>query len=159
MPPPSGSEPLWFYEDLPPGRVFDLGVTEVTGAEMIAFAERYDPQWYHLDAGLAAEGPFGAVTASGWFTASVFMRAYVDTVLVHAAADASPGVEELRWPAPVYAGDRLAGQVEIVDRRPSEARPGLGTLTLAGNLTNAETGRQVLRTRFRGWFRMRDSEA
>ena len=159
MPPLSGSEPLWFYEDLAPGRVFDLGVTEVDEAEMLAFAERYDPQWYHLDPGLAADGPFGAVTASGWYTASVCMRAYVDTVLVHAAADASPGVEELRWPAPVYAGDRLAGRLEILDRNPSKARPGLGTLTLAGTMTNAATGRQVLRTRFRGWFRMRGDEA
>ncbi|GIG65498.1 MaoC/PaaZ C-terminal domain-containing protein [Phytomonospora endophytica] len=156
MPPLSGSEPLWFYEDLHPGRVFDLGVVEVTETDMLAFAERFDPQWYHLDPELSAKGPFGAVTASGWFTASVFMRAYVDNVLVHAAADASPGVEELRWPAPVYAGDHLAGQVEILDRRPSEARPGLGTLTLAGTLTNTATGRQVLRTRFRGWFAMRE---
>ncbi|MEV0650353.1 MaoC/PaaZ C-terminal domain-containing protein [Phytomonospora sp. NPDC050363] len=156
MPPLSGNEPLWYYEDLHPGRVFDLGITVVSEEDMLAFAERFDPQWYHLDAELAADGPFGAVTASGWFTASIFMRAYVDNVLVHAAADASPGVEELRWPAPVYAGDELAGSVEIVDRGPSRARPGLGTLTLAGSLTNVESGRQVLRTRFRGWFGMRE---
>lgn len=158
MPPFSGTEPLWFFEDLVPGREFDLGVVDVREDEMLAFAERFDPQWYHLDPALAAAGPFGAVTASGWFTASLFMRAYVDTVLAHAAADASPGVEELRWPSPVYAGDRLAGRLEVLDGKPSQARPGLGTLTLAGTLTNTATGRHALRTRFRGWFRMRGDE-
>ncbi|GLZ81067.1 acyl dehydratase [Actinorhabdospora filicis] len=153
MPPLSGTEPVWHFEDLVPGRVFDLGVTVVDEKEMLAFAERFDPQWYHLDASLAADGPFGAVTASGWFTASLFMRAYVDGVLAHAAADASPGVEEMRWPGAVYAGDRLSGRVEVLDAFASKARPGLGTLVLTGAFTNTETGREVFRIRFRGWFR------
>ena len=102
----TGTPAELFYEDLTPGREFDLGRVLVDDTDMRRFADRFDPQWYHTDDGLASDGPFGNVTASGWYTASLFMRMYVDAVLSKAAAEASPGVEEMRWTAPVYAGDR-----------------------------------------------------
>jgi acyl dehydratase len=141
-----------FYEDLTPGRRFDLGVTVVDGAEMLAYARRFDPQWYHADPGAAAASEYGGLIASGFFTVSLFMRAYVDHVLSRAAAAASPGLEELRWTAPVYAGDRLAIALDVLDRGPSTARPGLGTVTLEGTMTRLDPEGVVLRTRFRGWF-------
>lgn len=148
-----------FFEDLVPGRSFDLGITIVDSAEMLAFARRFDPQWYHVDEVLAGQSHHGGLIASGFFTVSLFMRAYVDHVLAHAAADASPGLEELRWLAPVRGGDRLAGRLGVLGSKPSTARPGLGTVTLTGSMfrVNAQ-GRpeqEVLRTRFRGWFAMR----
>lgn len=156
----TGREADLYYEDLAPGLVFDLGVTDVDGDEMVSYARRFDPQWYHVDEALAAESAYGAVIASGFYTISLFMRAYVDTLLDRAAAAASPGLEELRWTAPVYAGDRLAVRLEVVDRAPSRARPGFGTVTLAGTMTrlgaDGEPEDDVLRTRFRGWFARRD---
>ncbi|HEV2086850.1 MAG TPA: MaoC/PaaZ C-terminal domain-containing protein [Cryptosporangiaceae bacterium] len=149
-----GATELW-YQDLVPGHRFDLGEIAVDGAEMRAFAERFDPQWYHVDPVRAADGPFGGLIASGWFTASLFMRAYVDGVLSRAAASASPGVEELRWLAPVRAGDRLRGTLEVLDRTPSSSRPGVGTVTLLGTLRREPDGEPVLRCRFRGWFDLR----
>lgn len=146
-----------FYEDLEPGREFDLGEALVDEVEMRRYADRFDPQWYHTDDDLAGAGPFGRVTASGWFTASLFMRMYVDAVLSRAAADASPGVEELRWTAPVYAGDRLSGRLSVLQRAPSRARPGLGTVTLAGVLACHARDLDVLRIRFRGWFASRQN--
>jgi acyl dehydratase len=151
----TGAPAELFFDDLTPGRVFDLGTTVVDEAEMLAFAHRFDPQWYHVDRDAAAGGPYGAVIASGFFTVSLFMRAYVDHVLCRAAAAASPGLEELRWTAAVYAGDRLATRLEILDRAPSTARPGLGTVTLGATMTREGDGRDVLRTRFRGWFARR----
>lgn len=154
-----------YWEDLLPGQVHDLGVTEVDREEMLAFARRYDPQWYHVDPQQAADSSFGGVIASGFFTVSLFMRAYVDGLLSRAAADASPGLEELRWLAPVYPGDRLAVTVEVVDRTRSGSRPGCGTVSLRGTMTCTDgvqdrtRGRMVLRTRFRGWFRRRDGDA
>ncbi|OLE30427.1 MAG: hypothetical protein AUG44_01285 [Actinobacteria bacterium 13_1_20CM_3_71_11] len=139
--------------------VFDLGETTVDGAEMLAFARRFDPQWYHVDEALAAESAYGAPIASGFFTVSLFMRAYVDHVLARAAAAASPGLEELRWTAPVYAGDRLASRLAVVDRAPSRAQPGFGTVTLSGAMVrlgpDGEPEGDVLRIRFRGWFALR----
>ncbi len=152
----TGRVPDLFYEDLDPGKLFDLGVTLVDGAEMLAFAHRFDPQWYHVDEALAAESAYGSLVASGFYTASLFMRAYVDHVLSRAAAAMSPGLEELRWTAPVYAGDRLTSRLEVMDRGLSRARPGFGTVVLAGTMTRLgaddEPEDDVLRMRFRGWF-------
>ena len=148
-----------FYDDLTPGLVFDLGLTVVDKTEMLDFARRFDPQWYHVDEALAAESAYGAPIASGFFTVSLFMRAYVDHVLARAAAAASPGLEELRWTAPVYAGDRLASRLAVLDRAPSRARPGFGTVTLAGAMNrlgpDGEPEGDVLRMSFRGWFALR----
>ncbi len=151
----------WFYEDLTPGRVFDLGESVVDRTEMVAFAQRYDPQWYHVDPSRAVASDYGELIASGWYTTGLFMRAYVDRVLSRTAAAASPGIEELRWTAPVYAGDRLAGRLEVLDRTLSKSRPGLGTVHLTGALhrVGGEHGQpdvDVLRLTFRGWFELRD---
>jgi acyl dehydratase len=159
----TGGPAALFFADLTPGRTFDLGTTVVDGAEMVAFAHRFDPQWYHVDAEAAAASHHGGLIASGFFTVSLFMRAYVDHLLSRAAADASPGLEELRWLAPVRAGDRLAVRLDVLDARPSTARPGYGTVTLTGTMTRLDADdqpeREVLRTRFRGWFAMRPGHA
>ncbi|MEV1285802.1 MaoC/PaaZ C-terminal domain-containing protein [Micromonospora sp. NPDC049679] len=154
----TGSDAELFFEDLAPGRSFDLGITTVVEAEMVAFARRFDPQWYHVDAELARQSHHGGLIASGYFTVSLFMRAYVDHVLARAAADASPGLEELRWLAPVRGGDRLAARLDVLGSKPSTARPGLGTVTLGGTMTRLDARdrpeQEVMRTRFRGWFAM-----
>ncbi|MEU8253898.1 MaoC/PaaZ C-terminal domain-containing protein [Micromonospora inaquosa] len=151
-----------FFEDLVPGLTVDLGVVTVDANEMVAFARRFDPQWYHVDPDLAAESRHGGLIASGFYTVSLFMRAYVDHLLSRAAADASPGLEELRWLAPVRAGDRLAVRVDVMGARPSTARPGLGTVSLTGTMLRLgpddRPEQEVLRTRFRGWFAVRPVE-
>ncbi|WFE50291.1 MaoC/PaaZ C-terminal domain-containing protein [Micromonospora sp. WMMD1155] len=148
-----------FFEDLVPGLTVDLGVVTVDGDEMVAFARRFDPQWYHVDPDLAGRSRHGGLIASGFYTVSLFMRAYVDHLLSRAAADASPGLEELRWLAPVRAGDRLAVRVDVMGARPSTARPGLGTVSLTGTMLRLgpddRPEQEVLRTRFRGWFAAR----
>jgi acyl dehydratase len=149
-----------YWEDLTPGRRFDLGVTEIDESEMISFARRFDPQWYHVDESLAAGSEYGGLIASGFFTVSLFMRAYVDGLLARAAAAASPGMEEVRWLAPVRAGDRLAVTLEVLGQAPSRAKPGCGTVTLQGTMSRVnQPAQDVLRTRFRGWFRRRDPAA
>ncbi|MFF0150388.1 MaoC/PaaZ C-terminal domain-containing protein [Micromonospora sp. NPDC005203] len=152
-----------FFEDLVPGLTVDLGVVSVDGDEMVAFARRFDPQWYHVDADLAGASRHGGLIASGFYTVSLFMRAYVDHLLSRAAADASPGLEELRWLAPVRAGDRLAVRVDVMGARPSSARPGLGTVSLTGTMLRLgpddRPEQEVLRTRFRGWFAVRPGDA
>jgi acyl dehydratase len=159
----TGATAELFFEDLTPGRTFDLGVVTVSGAEMVAFAQRFDPQWYHVDAELAQQSHHGGLIASGFYTVSLFMRAYVDHVLSRAAADASPGLEELRWLAPVHAGDRLAVGLDVLGSKPSSARPGFGTVTLQGMMirldADGQPEREVLRTRFRGWFVLREASA
>ncbi|HVH23244.1 MAG TPA: MaoC/PaaZ C-terminal domain-containing protein, partial [Pseudonocardia sp.] len=103
------------FADFVPGRVFDLGTTVVDGDEMVAFARRFDPQPFHVDETAAAGSVFGGLAASGWFTAGLWMRAYVDGVLSRADGLGSPGGEEISWPAPVFAGDELRAAMEVLE--------------------------------------------
>ena len=136
------------FEDLRPGDRFDLGSVEVDEEEMLAFARRFDPQPFHLDSDAAARSTFGGIIASGWFTASLFMRLYVDRVLADSTSQGSPGLSELRWLAPVRAGDLLSGRLTVLESARSATRPGRGTVVLRGE-------EPVLRTTFRGLFGLR----
>ena len=115
-----------YFEDLEVGDVYEPdGRYEVTKAEIIEFAEQYDPQQFHLDEEAAEESIFGSLAASGWHTASVCMRLLVDGFLDEASMGAR-GVDELRWKRPVHPGDTLRIGLEVVDKRTSESRPEMG---------------------------------
>ncbi|MDN5933101.1 MAG: MaoC family dehydratase [Pseudonocardia sp.] len=145
---------LLAFEDLTPGRVFELGTAVVDRDEMVAFARRFDPQPFHVDEDAAAASWFGRLAASGWFTAGLWMRLYVDGVLSRATSLGSPGGEDIRWPAPVFAGDELRATMEIVEARRSRSRPGLGLVTLRAGLHRGDT--EVFRSTFTGMFGTRD---
>lgn len=146
--------PAYAFEDFTPGRTFDLGTTVVDRDEMIAFAARFDPQPYHLDEQAGKESIFGGLAASGWFTAGLWMRAYVDAVLSDSTALGSPGGTEFGWPAPVFAGDELAGSLEVVDARLSRTRPGMGLVSLRGVMHRGDE--PVFRIAFTGLYAPRD---
>jgi acyl dehydratase len=144
------------YEDFTPGRVFDLGTTVVDGDEMLAFARRFDPQPFHVDEEAGAASIFGRLAASGWFTAALWMRAYVDGVLAHATSVGSPGGDEIRWPAPVFAGDELRASMEVLEARRSRSRPGLGLVRLRALLHRGDE--LVYTSTFTGMFSTRDAQ-
>ncbi len=143
------------YEDLTPGRVFDLGTIVVDHDEMVAFARRFDPQPFHIDEQAAKESIFGGLAASGWFTSALWMRAYVDGLLSRSTALGSPGGDELSWPAPVFAGDELRATMEVLEGRVSRSRPEMGVITLRSTLHRDDV--LVMRGRFTGMFGLRDA--
>lgn len=149
-----------YFEDLTPGRRFELGEVVIDEAEMLAFAQRFDPQWYHVDRERAEASTWGGLIASGWFTAGLCMRIYVDQVLAHAAADTSPGLSELRWLAAVHAGDRLRGVLTVVAATDSSRGPDLGTAELRWEMIRDQPtpDQVVLRMQGRGWFHRRRTE-
>jgi acyl dehydratase len=126
------------FEDFTTGRVFELGTTVVDHDEMLAFARRFDPQPFHVDEEAGRKSIFGKLAASGWFTAGLWMRLYVDEVLNKAVSLGSPGGEELSWPAPVFAGDKLRASMEVLEARLSRSRPGLGLVKLRARLHRDE---------------------
>jgi acyl dehydratase len=144
-----------YFEDFTPGRVFELGSRALSADEIVAFAGLWDPQPFHLDPEAADAGPFEGLIASGWQTACVWMRLYVDAVLNRAAMLAAPGVEEIRWLVPVRPGMRLHGRTTILDSWPSEGSAGRGTMRLRGELTDDE-GRSVMTLLARGHARLRE---
>jgi acyl dehydratase len=92
------------------------GTYEVTAAEIVEFAEQYDPQPFHTDPEAARESMFGGLAASGWHTAAMTMRLLVDNYFNEAGAMGSPGVDELRWHEPVRPGDELSITVEVLEK-------------------------------------------
>ncbi|MBX7457295.1 MaoC family dehydratase [Qipengyuania sp. 1NDH17] len=116
-----------FYEDLEIGMTRSFGGYEVTREEVIEFASKYDPQPFHLDDDIAAQTHFGRISASGWHTCSMTMRMMVDNMMNEKSAGlGSPGVDQLRWKKPVYPGDTLRCETEILEKRRSASRPEMG---------------------------------
>ena len=124
-PSPPQREQRWF-EDYRTGLVLEFGAVRVDEAEVIEFARRYDPQPFHIDAGVAARGPYGGLIASGWHTGSIIMRLLVEHYLSPVSSLGSPGLDELRWLAPVRPGDTLSVRVTILEARRSQSKPDRG---------------------------------
>jgi len=143
-----------YWEDFRQGEVTELGPLEVSREEILEFARHYDPQPFHVDERAADEGPFGGLAASGWHTAAMFMRLFVDGILNGSASMGSPGVEELRWTAPVRPGDLLSARVRVIETYPSERRPDRGTVITESEVLNQD-GAVVMTMRARGFFRRR----
>jgi acyl dehydratase len=146
-----GPEIDLFWEDLQPGAHFELGSHLVSQDEIIAFAQQFDPQPFHTNPARARESIFGRLIASGWHSASIWMRLYFDAVLSHAASLGSPGVEELQWLSPVHPGDELTGSVEAIAARLSKSRPERGLVQLRGELRD-QTGDVKMRLTAWGLF-------
>ncbi|MFB9823463.1 MaoC family dehydratase [Halobaculum roseum] len=115
-----------YYEDVEVGDVETHGDYEVTREEVLSFAERYDPQWFHTDPDRAAEeSPYGGLIASGWHTAAMTMRLLVEGTLAEAATVGAKGVDELRWPTPVRPGDTLRIENEVLEKVPERPERGV----------------------------------
>jgi acyl dehydratase len=127
-----------YFEDYVTGAVYEYGYASVSEADIIAFAERFDPQPIHVDARFAGTGPFGGLIASGWHTAGIAMRLIADHYLSRVASLASPGVDELRWPAPVRPGDSLRLRTAIVEARRSRTKPDRGLVRTRAELLNQD---------------------
>ena len=107
----------WF-EDYHVGMVDEFGEVSVTADEIVAFARRYDPQPMHTVA--------NELIASGWHTAAMVMRLFVEHYLSKVATLPAPGIDELRWLRPVRPGDVLRVRVTVVEARQSRSKPDRG---------------------------------
>jgi acyl dehydratase len=116
-----------YFEDIAVGSKAAFGAYPVTRDEVIAFAGKFDPQPFHLSDEAAAATHFGRLAASGWHTAAMTMAMLVEQLQVDPQAGlGSPGIDELRWVKPVYPGDTLRCETEILEKRVSASRPEMG---------------------------------
>lgn len=115
-----------YFEDYVANSTQEVGPIFVTEEDIIDFAQKYDPQYFHIDPEKALAGPYGGLIASGWHTASLVMGAMVKRFLDNASSLGSPGVDELRWLAPVRPRDQLSVRVGIRDTRRSNSKPDRG---------------------------------
>jgi len=107
------------FEAVDVGDSYELpGSYEVTREEIVDFAEKYDPQPFHVDEEAAAESMFGELVASGWHTCAMAMRLLVDGYLSDSGSQGALGVDDLRWHRPVRPGDVLRLRSTVEDTGP-----------------------------------------
>ena len=119
---------MTYFEDLVVGTKAAFGNYRVTREEVIEFAQKYDPQPFHLDDDAAAKTHFGRLAASGWHTTAMTMAMVVENLTATRQAGlGSPGIDELRWLKPVFPGDRLRCETELLEKRQSVSKPQMGS--------------------------------
>lgn len=134
-----------YLENLKAGERFESDQYTVTEEGIINFAREFDPQPFHLDPGVANKSIFKGLAASGWHTAAITMRLFVQATNFAEGA-VGLGVDELRWPNPVRPGDALRVEVEIVDLRESRSKPNYGIIRIR-NVTRNQRG-EIVQTMF-----------
>ncbi len=128
---PTAPAPIYFEEIEVGSRRLSRAHT-LSREDILAFGREFDPQPFHVDEQAAGRSPWGGLIASGWHTAAIAMRLLVEDLILGAgvASLGSPGVDELRWLAPVRPGDALTVETRVLDKTPSRKRPDRGTVRL-----------------------------
>jgi len=115
-----------YWEDFEVGSSIDIGSHTFSAQEIVEFARQYDPQPFHTDAEAAKDSVFGGLIASGWHTCAIAMRLMCESYINRTRSMGSPGVESIRWLAPVRAGDTLRYRGTVLEARASRSRPDRG---------------------------------
>jgi acyl dehydratase len=143
-----------YFEDVQVGEVIALGRHTFTAEDIKAFAARFDPQLFHLDEAAAQESHFGALVASGWHTAVIWIRLMAEfrrreVERAHArgepvaAVGPALGFRDLQWLKPVYVGDTIEYRSEVIETRASGSRPGFGLMSIRASGVN-QSGETVI---------------
>ena len=127
------------FESFKIGQKQNFGAYEVTEEEIIEFASKYDAQFFHLDREAAKQSLFGGLCASGWHTCAMTMSMMVENMDLHGRSLGSPGIDSLRWLCPVYPGDVLSVQMEVLDTVPSKSRPNIGVVVSKVSVSNQQS--------------------
>ena len=127
-----------YLEDYAVGQVYRTGRVQIDKDQILAFANQFDPQPYHLDEGAAQKSVFGGLAASGWHTAALTMRLLVDSDFRPANGILGVGFDDLSWPRPVRPGDKLYAQSEVLEVRPSKSRPDRGLIRVRTTTFNQD---------------------
>jgi len=146
-----------YFEDFKPGDRFDSATLTLTEALIVEYARFYDPQPFHTDPEAARTTVFGGLIASGMQTIGIGFKLFFETGVLSACSLGSPGLDEIRWKAPVRPGDTLRVVAEVLETRPSSSRPDRGlvrilfsTLNQRGDTVSTFIGNQLCRRRPRG---------
>ena len=142
-----------YLEDFTVGRRFISETHRIDSDQIKAFAQKFDPQPFHLDEATAQASFFQGLAASGWHTASVTMSLLVKSGMPIAGGLIGAG-GELQWPRPTRPGDVLQVESEVLEIKPSRSRPERGMITVK-SVTRNQNGEevQVLTSRMLVWRR------
>jgi acyl dehydratase len=127
----------WYLEDLTIGRRIETAPVTLDAEEIIWFARRYDPQPFHTDIETAKGTVFEGLIASGFQTVAVATGQFIRTGIIEGNGLGGPGLDKIRWVAPVRPGDTLSTVIEVVEARVSKSDPSRGVVRLAFTVSNA----------------------
>jgi acyl dehydratase len=143
-----------YFEDFKPGDRFESGTLPITEALIVEYARFYDPQPFHTDPEAARATVYGGLIASGLQTIGIAFKLFFETGVLSACSLGSPGLDEVRWKAPVRPGDTLRVVAAVLETRPSTSRPDRGivrilytTLNQRGETVATLIGNQLCRRR------------
>ena len=125
-----------YFDDFHIGETFETEPNFISKDEIIDFASKYDPQSFHLDEDAAKNGPFGRLTSSGFMTLGKSFTQIFNTNVFNGSSMGAWGLDELRWTKPVYPGDTLKTQVEVLEKKLSSKNPLKGTVRLKQTVYN-----------------------
>lgn len=125
-----------YFEDYPVGSVVECPPFIVSDAEIVDFAQRFDPQPFHIDGDAAKRSHFGGLIASGFHTCALVMRSLVDSGFFGNSGMGSPGLDEIRWRQPVRAGQRLRVRSLVLEATRSRSKPDRGVIRHRVELLN-----------------------
>ena len=145
------------FSELIPGIVICSTPRVVAAADIVDFASRFDPQWYHLDTARARDGHWKGVIASGWHTCAIAMELTVQHVLQGSEAFGSPGVDFIKWLEPLRPNDAVSLRFEVL--RSSRSPSGRTGILLAKTELWNQKDRQVLSLQATTLFEMQNSPA
>ncbi len=146
----------WF-DDIALDVTLETAACTVTETEVIDFATQFDPQPFHVDPAAAKDSFFKGMIASGWHTCAIAMRLMVDKYVNNSASLGSPGLDNIRWLAPVRAGDTISYQRVTIAARVSESKPDIGLVQSRWEARN-QRGEKVMTMEGWGMFRRRPAK-
>ena len=125
-----------FWEDFSPGHTFECGPRRITREEIVEFAAEFDPQPFHLDDAAASASMVGRLCASGWHSCCIAMRMAAESFVLNSSSIGAPGIDEVRWLAPISPGDDLTLRAIVLSTRASASRPDMGFVDILLELFN-----------------------
>jgi len=125
-----------YFEDFEVGQSFETRGMTITESQILDFAMQYDPQPFHIDKIAAKDSIFGELIASGMQTMAISFRLWYDAGVMKTSSLGSPGIDEMRWTAPVHAGDTLHVAVSVEEKTPSRSKPDRGMVLMKYQVFN-----------------------
>ena len=129
----------WYLEDYTVGRTIETEPVRLDEDEITWFANQYDPQPFHTDAELAKSTVFDGLIASGFQTVAIATGQFIRTGAVDETGLGGPGMDIIRWVAPVRPGDTLSTDVRVIEARATKSDPARGVVRL-GFSVSTEAG-------------------
>jgi acyl dehydratase len=128
-----------YFEDFKAGDRFESAALTVTEALIVEYARFYDPQVFHVDPEAARATIYESLIASGLQTIGITFKLFFETGVLGACSLGSPGLDEIRWKAPVRPGDTLRVVAEVLETRASRSKPDRGIVKILYTTLNQRT--------------------